>query len=144
MAKKNIFVSFDYENDRHYKYMLEAWDSNSNFAFNFSDKSAHEINSDSVDRVKAGLTCKIKEATHLLVIIGKEANTKHPDSDLIGDINWINWEINKAKELGKKLIAVKINSRYESPDAILNSGASWAMCYKTESIMKALSSTGSG
>lgn len=144
MAKKNIYVSFDYENDKHYKFMLEAWDANPNFDFRFSDKSAQEINSENIDRIKAGLTSKIKESTHLLVIIGEEANTKHPDSDLIGDINWINWEINKAKELGKKLIAVKINKNYESPDAILNSGASWAMCFKPEHIMKAISNPSSG
>ena len=25
MAKKKVFVSFDYENDKHYKFLLEAW-----------------------------------------------------------------------------------------------------------------------
>ena len=103
MAKKKVFVSFDYENDKHYKFLLESWDANPKFEFKFSDKSAHEIKTDDIGRVKAGLTRKIKDATYTLVLIGKYANKKHPDSDLIGDINWINWEINKSKELGNKL-----------------------------------------
>jgi hypothetical protein len=37
MAKKRVFVSFDYENDKHYKFLLEAWDANKNFDFLFAD-----------------------------------------------------------------------------------------------------------
>ena len=59
MAKKKVFISFDYDNDRYYKNLLEAWDANSNFEFKFSDKSAHEINSENVGRVKAALTKKL-------------------------------------------------------------------------------------
>lgn len=137
MAKKPVFVSFDYDNDKDYKNLLAAWDANSNFEFKFSDKSAHEINSENVDRVKAVLTRKINDATYTLVLIGKYANKKHPDSDLIDDINWINWEINKSKELGKKLVAVKLDNDNESPKAIMGVGAKWAS-YTQESIIKAL------
>ena len=138
MAKKPVFVSFDYDNDKHYKNLLAAWDANSNFEFKFSDKSAHEINSENISRVKAALTNKINDATHTLVLIGKYANKKHPDSDLINDINWINWEINKSIELGKKLVAVKLDRSNESPTAIMGVGAEWAMSFKQESIIKAL------
>jgi hypothetical protein len=138
VSNKKIYVSFDYENDKHYKFLLEAWNANSYFDFSFSDKSAHEINSYNISRIKAGLTTKINESTCVLVIIGKEANKRHPDYQLIGDINWINWEINRAKELRKKLVAVKIDRSYESPVAIINSNASWAMSYTPEAITKAL------
>ncbi|CEO35445.1 Uncharacterised protein [[Clostridium] sordellii] len=37
MANKKIFVSFEYENDKHYKFLLQAWDKNPNFDFEFSD-----------------------------------------------------------------------------------------------------------
>lgn len=90
MARKKVFVSFDYENDRHYKRLLEAWNANDNFDFCFSDQSSHEINSNNVDRVKAALTHKINNSTHTLVIIGKEANKPHRDQNLIGYKNWIN------------------------------------------------------
>ncbi len=138
MAKKEVFVSFDYDNDKHYKFLLEGWDANPNFEFNFLDKSAHEIDSENVDRVKAVLTRKIEDATYTLVLIGKYANEEHPDSGLIDDINWINWEINKSIELGKKLVAVKLNSSNESPTAIMGVGAKWAMSYTQEQIIKAL------
>jgi len=70
-------------------------------------------------------------------LIGKYANKKHPDSYLINDINWINWEINKSRELGKKLVAVKLASSNESPTASMGVGAKWAI-YTQESIIRAL------
>ena len=73
MAKKTVFVSFDYENDKHYKYLLEAWDANKQFDFMFADRSSGEINSKNVHIVKAALTRRINSAKRTLVIIGKEA-----------------------------------------------------------------------
>ena len=37
MAKRKIFVSYDYDNDRHYKNILLAWDKNREFDFGFSE-----------------------------------------------------------------------------------------------------------
>jgi len=138
MAKKKVFVSFDYENDRNYKYLLEAWNANPNFEFVFDDRTSTEINSENVDRVKAALTTKIKSATHTLAIIGEYANEEHEDSDLIGDINWINWEINKSKNEGNKIVGVKIKKSNESPDAIYGCGASWAYEFSESAILRAL------
>lgn len=138
MAKKNVFISFDYDNDKAYKNLLKAWDANSNFEFKFSDKSAHEINSENIGRVKAALTNKINDATYTLILIGKFANKKHQDSGLIDDINWINWEINKSIQLGKKLVAVKLDKSNESPTAIMGVGASWALSYGQKQIIQAL------
>lgn len=138
MAKKKVCVSFDYENDRHYKNLLAAWDANSDFEFSFNDVTPTEINSNDYSRVKAVLTQKISAATYLVVIVGQHANDNHPRKTEIGDINWINWEINKAKELKKKLIGVKINKYYESPTALLNSGAKWAMSFSQKDIIDAL------
>lgn len=138
MAKKKVFVSFDYENDKRYKFLLEAWDKNKQFDFSFSDQSAREINSNNVSQVKGGLTRRINSATYTLVIVGKEANKRHRDYKLIGYRNWINFEIAKSKENGNKLIAVKIDRMYKSPEELLNSGASWATAFKETSIVKAL------
>lgn len=69
--KPTVFVSFDYDNDKHYKFLLEAWNKNPKFQFVFEDGTPQEIDSYNVGRIKAGLTSKIKEATHTLVIIGK-------------------------------------------------------------------------
>jgi hypothetical protein len=59
-----VFVSFDYENDRHYKYLLEAWNPNPRFNFTFADATPDEINTLNVGRIKAALTSKINDATH--------------------------------------------------------------------------------
>ena len=37
------FVSFDYDNDRQYKYLLEAWNKNPNFNFTFLDRSSFGV-----------------------------------------------------------------------------------------------------
>ena len=139
MAKKTVFVSFDYEDDKDYKFLLQAWDANKDFDFSFSDRSSGEINSNNIGRVKAALTRKIKSAKHTLVIVGKNANKKHKDSDLIGYRNWINFEIAKSKECKNKIVGVKIDKSYKSPEELLDSGASWAMSFKQDSIISALS-----
>jgi hypothetical protein len=138
MAKKKVIISFDYENDGHYKNLLKAWDANSDFQFTFSDLTPDEIQSWDISRIKAVLTSKIKQATYTLVIIGKYANTKHKDSDEIGYRNWINFEIAKSIENGNKIVAVKIDKSYNSPEEIYGSGASWAMSFTQDAIIKAL------
>jgi hypothetical protein len=138
MAKKKVFVSFDYEKDKHYYFLMKAWDANSDFEFSFSDYTSKEIKSDSIPVIKANLTKKINEATYTLVIIGIDANKRHIDSAEIGYKNWQNFEIAKSKLNYNKLVGVKIDSSYESPDEILNSGASWALSFKQESIIDAL------
>ena len=139
MAKKKVCVCFDYENDRNYKNILAAWDKNTDFEFTFNDKTPSEIKSDDYSRVKAVLTQKISSATYLLVIVGQYSNKKAKDSLKIGATNWQNWEIAKAKELKKKLVGVKIDKSYDSPTELLNSGASWAMSFSQDAILKALS-----
>lgn len=138
MAKKKVFVSFDYENDKRYKFLLQAWDANKRFDFSFADRSAREINSNNVDRVKAGLTRRINSATYTLVIVGKEANKLHRDHKLIGYRNWINFEIARSKANGNKLVAVKIDRMYQSPEELLDSGASWAMAFTEAAVVRAL------
>lgn len=138
MAKKRVFVSFDFTNDKHYKYLLDAWDANKNMDFVFNDCSSDEIHSDNVSTVKAALTRRINTTTYTLVIVGKEANEWHEDHEKIGFKNWINFEIARSKENGNKLVAVKIDKSYESPDELMGSGAKWAMSFTQDAIIKVL------
>lgn len=140
MAKKKVFVSFDFENDRQYKYLLEAWDNNPEFDFSMNDKSSREINSWDVSRIKAGLTTKINEAQYTIVIVGKYANAKDKNSEEIGYRNWQNFEIARSKQNGNKLIGIKLDRNYTSPEELINSNASWAYSFSLESIIKALNS----
>jgi hypothetical protein len=140
MAKRKVFVSFDYENDKHYKYLLEAWDANKEFDFSFRDVSSSEINTSNISRVKAALTEKINQATTTLVIVGKHANSQHPDRQEIGYRNWQCFEVAKSKVAHNRLVAVKIDRTYDSPEGLLNSDASWAMSFTQDAIIKALNS----
>ena len=138
MAKKRVFISFDYEDDKHYKYLLNAWSENSNFDFEIVDRTPPEIQSDNISTIKGELTKRIKSATHTLVIVGKNANKQHPDWRAIGYRNWINFEVAKSKEHGKKLIGAKIDKSYDSPTELKGSDAKWAMSFTQDAILKAL------
>ena len=138
MSNKKVFVSFDYENDRHYKFLLEAWHANPDFSFVFADATPREIDSYNIGRVKAALTTKIKGATHTLVIVGKEANKLHKDRELIGFRNWINFEVYQSKLYGNRIAAVKLDRSYESPEELIDAGAAWAMSFTESAIIKAL------
>ena len=51
---------------------------------------------------------------------------------------WIQWEIDKAVELGKKIVAVKTDRENTSPSELLGIGASWAMSFTYQSIIDAI------
>jgi hypothetical protein len=136
--KKRIFISFDYEHDKNYRYLLTALAKNPRSDIEFTDVTPEEIQSYDVGRIKAVLTKKIKEATHTLVIVGKYANSYHPDRDEIGERNWQWWEINKSHEEGKGFIAVKIESSNEPPEPLYGKGATWANSFTVDSIVNAI------
>lgn len=138
MAKKKLFVSFDYDNDSHYRNLLKAWDANPDFDFYFSDLTPGEINSWDISRIKAALTRSINEATGTLVIVGRYANSYHPKRTEIGYRNWINFEIAKSKQNRNRLIAVKLDRGYESPEELMGAGATWAMSFTRDAIIGAV------
>lgn len=129
MAKPKIFISYDYDNDKHYKNMLLAWDKNDEFDFAFSDHSADvSIQSTNAEAIKRAISAKINSATHFLCIVGSRTSGS----------GWVAWEIDKAKELKKKLVAVKTASDNKTPSGLLNAGASWAMSFTFDAIKKAI------
>ena len=138
MAKKRAFISFDFHHDRHYRYLLSALSKNPDNDIEFIDSTPGEIDTMDSGRVKAVLTTKIRSATHTLVLIGDYANTPHKDRAKIGTRNWQWWEIEKSKEEGKKLVGVKLERSNDSPEPLLNAGATWAYSYSVESILEAL------
>lgn len=133
-----IFVSFDFDNDRRYKYALEMWDSNANIDFSFNDGSTKEIQSWDISRVKAAITTKIRQSDAILVLVGEFADAPHKDRALIGYRNWQYFEIAQAKAAGKKIIAVKLDRGNSSPSLLYGCGASWAMSFSLDSIKTAI------
>ncbi len=129
MAKKTIFISYDYDNDRRYKNMLLAWDQNDEFDFELYDGSLKvAIDSKDADYIKSKIKPLIQKSTHLLCIVGESCSTN----------KWITWEIQTAVALKKKLIAVKVEKSCPSPAVLLNSGATWAMSFNFAAIKKAV------
>ena len=133
-----VFVSFDYTNDKHYKYLLEAWHANPRFQFTFDDGTPTEIDSSNVWRIKAALTSKIKGATHTLVIVGKQANDRHWKSGLIGYKNWINFEIYQSMQEGKRIAVVRLDRSYELPEELQNGKYSLVEGFSEANVMQAL------
>lgn len=129
MAKPRIFISYDYDNDKHYKNLLVAWDKNDEFDFAFSDHSADvSIQTTNADAIKRAISAKINSATHFLCIVGAKTSKS----------GWVAWEVDKAKELKKKLVAVKTASDNTTPSGLLNAGASWAMSFTFDAIKMAI------
>ena len=127
--KKRVFVSYDYDNDKHYKNLLLAWDANRLFDFSIHDHSADvSINSINASAIKSVISRYINEATYFLVIVGPKTHKSQ----------WVKWEILKAVELGKRIIAVKTDRENISPDALFGIGASWAMSFSYISITNAI------
>ncbi len=127
--KKKIFISYDYDNDKHYKNLLLAWDANRLFDFSIKDHSADvSINSTNASAIKSVISRYINEATYFLVIVGSKTHKS----------DWIQWEIGKAVELGKKIVAVKTDRENTSPSELFGIGASWAMSFTYKSIIDAI------
>ena len=109
-----------------------------NIDFSFDDRTPGEIQSDDISRIKAVLTQKIKEADYTLVLVGKDCCREHPDSKEIGYTNWQVYEIEKSKESGNKIIAVKINLRYEMPKELRHAYVSLAKTFSRSAIKQAI------
>jgi hypothetical protein len=139
MARKKVFICFDYDHDRNYRYLLKALAENAGSDIEFEDLTPEEIQSDEVGRIKAALRKRIRATTHTLVVVGKHANSYHPKRDEIGTRNWQWWEIEKsAEERGRKFIGVKIESSNAAPEPLLGKGVTWARSFKVDSIIKAI------
>jgi hypothetical protein len=129
MAKKKVFISYDYDHDKHYKNLLVAWDKNSQFDFSFYDTSV-DVSVDSTDAgaIRRVISARINNSTYFLCIVGKHTHKS----------SWVAWEINKAVELDKKIVAVKTAKENESPSELLGIGAEWALSFTFESIKNAI------
>ncbi len=76
MAEKKTFVSYDHSEDVEYKRLLQAWDANTSFNFDFDSRGPNvPIDSYDASVIKGVLTTKMKEADYLLVIIGEKTHT---------------------------------------------------------------------
>jgi hypothetical protein len=129
MSEKKVFVSYDHSEDADYKRLLQAWDANTSFDFEFDSRGPNvPIDSFDASVIKGALTTKMKSADYLLVIIGAKTYTS----------KWVRWEIGRAREsdVKLKLATVKIKSYYPLPEGL--AGASVSSSFTLEGIVNAL------
>lgn len=130
-VRRRVFISYDHDEDAHFKYLLRAWNANDEFEFDMVETSpSRQINSNTDHVIRSALTRKLKAADVLLVIVGEHTHKS----------DWIRWEIERAQETDVNLaiVAVKLNSRYISPPALLGVGATWVNGFKQEKLIAAL------
>jgi hypothetical protein len=128
-AKKKVFISYHYDEDRHYKNLLLAWSNNTHFDFHMRDESADvSVDSRKAAVIKRVISAKINHGNYFMVIVGKSTR----------NCKWVRWEIAKARELKKKIVAVKIDRRIAAPDELYGAGVAWAYTFTLESINNAL------
>lgn len=129
MATKRIFISYDYDKDKHYKNLLCAWDKNDLFDFSFYDGSVTvPVNSEAAGPIRRVISQRIAACPRFLCIVGEKTYTS----------SWVTWEIEKAVEKKRSIIAVKTSSSNTTPAALYGVGASWAMSFTFDAIKKAV------
>jgi hypothetical protein len=135
MANKKVFVSYDHSEDALYKRLLQAWDANPSFDFEFDSRGPDiEIDSESASRIKQSLTTMMKSADYLLVLVGaKTAKSK-----------WVTWEIERAtqRDVKLRLAGVKLAQANAAPEKLLNKGCAWATSFERDRIIEALNKAG--
>ena len=89
------------------------------------------INSAAAGPIKAGITRRMANSQIVLVIIGRHSH----------DSGWIAFEIDKAKELKKNLVGVKVDRKYTTPEGLLNAGARWALSFTHAGVISALNNS---
>ncbi|WP_084657322.1 TIR domain-containing protein [Hydrogenovibrio kuenenii] len=127
--KKKVFVSYYYDEDKHYKRLLNAWSANKRFELEFDDISTDvSIKSENKTYIRKRISEKIKACDIFVVFVGKESHERE----------WISWEINQAKTFNKKIVAIKEKRNYASPKPLLSSGATWVFGLNEKKIREAI------
>jgi hypothetical protein len=126
---KQLYLSFDHENDGYCRELLETWSRMPGFAqFWVNDPPALPADSDAAEPVKQALAKRIGAASGFLCVIGANSSTNR----------WMEWEIRKADELGKRIIAVRVNRDVAVPELLSDVGATCAMSFTFEGIRRAI------
>lgn len=95
-SKRNLFISFATD-DIDEVNLLRGQARNENSPISFVDRSVREpINSERADYIKLRITERIRQSSMTAVYL----------SDATANSQWVDWEVKKSLELGKKVIAV--------------------------------------
>lgn len=120
-----IFISYDYHEDRVFKNLLIAWSKNNRFNLDFEDNSV-DISVNSMDEyyIKQVIKNRIRQSDIILCLVGKHTYKSE----------WVKWELDTSFELGKRIVAVKIDREYNSPKELLSRGVKFANSFNFPAI----------
>lgn len=133
--RKHVFISHHHADDAHVSRLTDMLKRNS-FELRNSSIRAKPANKDRLDKglvsdatIKRLLRMKMSWASTVLVLIGKDTH-KRP---------WVDWEIRKANELGKRIVGVYARGATEAdaPTA-LNDYESARVNWNSDSIIDAI------
>ena len=127
---KQVYLSFDHKNDGYYRDVLVTWSKMPGFAQLWVNDQppAVPVDSPGAEPVKQALAKRIGAASGLLCVVGATSSTN----------DWMAWEIRKADELGKRIIAVRIDRDCAVPELLSDMGATCAMSFTFEGIRRAI------
>ena len=113
--RKNVFISFAYE-DANEVNLLRGQAKSETSDIEFNDWSVKDaFDSKNADYIRRQITERIRQSSTTVVYV----------SDQTTNSNWVNWEVKKSLELGKRVIAVhKGDTRPQRlPDAVRQAGS---------------------
>jgi hypothetical protein len=126
---RKVFISYYSKRDSHYKNLIVAWAKNNKFKLNIEDVSTDiKIKSENLQYLKRRMKEKIGESDCVIVFVGVDTHERP----------WVDWEVEKAIELKKPIIAVKEKRTHKSPKSLLGCGAIWINGFSEEKIREAL------
>lgn len=95
-TRKNVFISFAFE-DLAEVNLLRGQAKNDNTDIEFNDRSVHEpYDSERADYIRQRLRDRINQSSTTIVYLSEHTPTS----------KWVDWEVRKSIELGKRVIAV--------------------------------------
>ena len=69
MDRKEVFVSFDFDNHKRYKYILEGWDTIPDSRFEFSNATHRPLDNTTTSASRVPFSAKINHLTDIIVIV---------------------------------------------------------------------------
>lgn len=128
---KKVFISYYSKGDGHYKKLIIAWAKNNSFKLNIEDVSTDtKINSSDRTYLKKRMKEQINKCDYFIVFVGEKTFERE----------WVLWEIEQAKLLHKKIIAVKEKRTNKSPKVLFRCGVTWVYGFSENGIRKAIGS----
>ncbi len=101
-GKKNVFISFSTD-DINEVNLLRGQSKNENSDIEFNDHSVRApYNSEQAEYIKRKITERISRSSTTIVYLSNNAAKSQ----------WVEWEVKKSQELGKRVIAVHSGNKY--------------------------------